>query len=75
MPFYQQTPSSTKAKEKLAGWLMSEYQLAEREFSFTWVQMKEGSNPIGAAHLGDLTLYPASVVKLFYMVGSIKMVK
>jgi hypothetical protein len=32
--FYQQTPSSTKAKEKLAGWLMSEYQLAEREFFF-----------------------------------------
>jgi hypothetical protein len=70
MPFYQQTPSSIKAKEKLAGWLMSEYQLAEREFSFTWIQMKEGSNPIGAAHLGDLTLYPASVVKLFYMVAA-----
>lgn len=70
MPFYQQTPASTKAKEKLTKWLMSEYPIAEKEFSFTWVQLKEGDQPIGAAHLGDLTFYPASVVKLFYMVAT-----
>jgi hypothetical protein len=40
------------------------------ELAITLVDLRDAANPLSASHRGDVQIYPASVVKLFYLVAA-----
>jgi hypothetical protein len=74
MGFYQENTATQAAGNQLVQLLQHEFQLTERDFSFTWLQLKE-NNVWGTSYHGEMPFYPASIVKLFYMVATFEWIK
>lgn len=47
-----------------------ERKLLPTQLAITLVDLKDASRPLAASHRGDVLIYPASVIKLFYLVAA-----
>lgn len=70
VPPRNQSDLQTRLDEAVAGTLRQFPTLRSNQLAATLVDLRQLNQPVQASYRGDMQIYPASVVKLFYLVAA-----